>query len=98
MSIDRDAMREVLDRCRRMETRLTRFLELQGFDIGVRRPEWVEPGTIQVPSPSVALQACLAIVPLTWPPTQRIAIKCKQDLLAYLTPADEGVVYRAEPV
>ena len=70
----RDDAREVLDRVRRMETRLTRFLETQGFDTGVQRARW-ENGTIVIPTPLVALSECLAAIPVGW--TEAVPIEHK---------------------
>lgn len=53
---------EVLDRTRRIETRLTKFMEASGFDTKVRRPEWRGDG-IHVPSPSTSIKDCLSVIP-----------------------------------
>lgn len=56
---------EIMDRCRRIETRLTKYLEQQGFDTRVRRPEW-DDGDIIVPSLTVSVQDCVSVVPNNW--------------------------------
>ncbi len=58
-----DPMKELLDRCRRMETRLTRFLESQGFDTKARRPEFVK-GMVFIPSMACSIQDCISAVPI----------------------------------
>jgi hypothetical protein len=77
-------MKEVVDRCRRMETRLTRFLESQGFDTQVKRATWRGDGTIIVPSPSVALKEVLATIPSTWSRDVAIDIEHKGEILAWV--------------
>lgn len=54
-------MTEVVDRCRRMETRLTKYLESTGFDTGTKRPLWRD-GTIAAPSIDCTMRALLAVV------------------------------------
>lgn len=66
MSDQRDQMQEVLDRMRRMETRLTKFLMTMGFDTETHRPLWRD-GTIHLPSPSASLKSCLEVIPDSWP-------------------------------
>jgi hypothetical protein len=56
---------EIKDRCRRMETRLTRYMEAQGFDTTARPPTWRE-GEITIPSPAVSLKDILNVIPDTW--------------------------------
>lgn len=58
-------MQEVVDRCRRMETRLTRFLEAQGFDTQTRKPEWRN-GVIIVPSLGASLKDIHSVIPHEW--------------------------------
>lgn len=58
--------KEVLDRVRRMETRLTRYLESQGFDTKTRKPYWKADGTVVIPSLATSIADCLAVVPKDW--------------------------------
>ena len=76
-------MKEVVDRCRRMETRLTRFLESQGFDTQVKRATWRD-GTLVVPSPSVSLKEILATIPSHWSPEDGIRVEHKGETLAWV--------------
>lgn len=85
-------MKEVVDRCRRMETRLTRFLESQGFDTQVKRAMWRDDdpssaglrSTIVVPSPAVSLKEVLTTVPSYWSPSDGIRIEHKGETLAWV--------------
>lgn len=78
--------KEVMDRMRRMETRMTRFLELQGFDTKVKRPVW-EAGYVQVPSMACSLHDMLGAVPPEWPVDALVTVK-HQDavVLEFLLP------------
>lgn len=58
-------VQEAVDRSRRIETRLTRYLETIGFETGARKPVWVD-GAIEAPSPAISLLDCLAVVPDFW--------------------------------
>lgn len=64
---------ETLDRTRRIETRLTKYLEQTGFDTGIQRPTWGD-GKISVPTPACSLRDCLAVVPSDWPVDEEIEI------------------------
>lgn len=68
-----DQMKEIVDRCRRIETRITKFLETQGFDTKVRRPHW-QHGVITIPSMSCAMNDCLSVVPSDWDPNEEILV------------------------
>jgi hypothetical protein len=72
---------EVLDRTRRIETRLTRFMEAQGFDTQVRRPTWNN-GVIKVPSPETSLKDCMAVIPKNWNRDDPIAVMHKDSKVA----------------
>ena len=56
---------EVLDRTRRIETRLTKYMEATGFDTKVRRPTFAN-GIINVPTPATSLKDCLSVIPHDW--------------------------------
>ena len=58
-------LQEVVDRTRRTETRLTKYLEAIGFVTGARKPVW-QGGAIEVPSPATSLTDILSVVPDTW--------------------------------
>lgn len=58
-------VREIKDRSRRMETRLTRFLEVQGFDTKTRKPVWTF-GEVAIPSMECSIKDILDAVPKDW--------------------------------
>jgi hypothetical protein len=79
-------MKEVLDRCRRMETRLTRFLESQGFDTKARRPTFVK-GMLFIPSMACSIQDCVAAIPSD-ERGKEVGIYHQDDFIGYIrTPA-----------
>lgn len=57
--------KEILDRCRRIETRLTRWLEQQGFDTRSMRPIWRR-GTVHIHSLDTSVRDILSVVPKDW--------------------------------
>lgn len=71
---------EVLDRTRRIETRLTKFMEASGFDTKVRRPLWNGEAII-VPSPATSLRDCLSVIPADHSRTLSIPVYHKDELL-----------------
>lgn len=81
-----DPPSEVLDRVRRIETRLTMFLEASGFDTKVRRPLW--DGTrrrVIVPNPSTPLKDCVAAIPEAY--RGQVTVYCKDDLITTIIKA-----------
>lgn len=68
-----DANREVLDRVRRIETRLTKYLEAQGFDTGAVKPVWRD-GVVYLPSGACSIHDILRATPPNWPKDAPIAI------------------------
>ncbi len=58
-------MRSIVERCTRIETRLTRYMEAQGFDTQCKRPEWTG-GTVEIPSMACAVADILRVVPDDW--------------------------------
>lgn len=67
MSITTEQTKEIMDRMRRMETRMTRWLESQGFDTQTKRPVWDRRGVIHVPSMACSMRDLLDVIPPTWP-------------------------------
>lgn len=86
--ISPDDIREIKDRARRIETRLTRFLELNDFDTQTKRPSWVGEGRIEIPSPDCSIKSCLETIPIDW--KEEVEVWCKGDFVAFLDP-DQGV-------
>ncbi len=89
-------MQEVVDRCRRMETRLTRFLETQGFDTQVKRAEWrAQDGVVVVPSPSTSLKEILMMVPYEWDSSVPIRVEHKGETMAVFYVPQHRAAYSA---
>ena len=61
MCADKD-ISEVKDRCRRIETRLTRFLEAQGFDTQRKMPT-LRGNEVSIPSMECSLADILSVMP-----------------------------------
>jgi hypothetical protein len=82
---------ECVDRCRRVETRVTKFLEEQGFDTGVQRPVWGSTGYVDLPSPAVSMKDILATVPADWDRDEPVRVLHKGDTLGelYVGAADD---------
>jgi hypothetical protein len=74
---------ELRDRMRRIETRMTRFMEAHGFDTKIQRPQW-DHGFIHVPTASVSLKDCLDVIPAEWPRGTAVTVIVKQDELCTL--------------
>lgn len=55
---------ELLDRTRRIETRITRIGNHLGIDVGGSKPTWdPERQAIVLPTPNCSISDCLAIIP-----------------------------------
>lgn len=60
---------ELLDRVRRIETRVTKIGHHMGVDVGGGRPSWDERrGRIMLPSPNCSISECINVVPRGHPP------------------------------
>lgn len=75
-----EAIDEILDRSRRIETRIVKGFESLGGQTLSTPPRW-DHGTIQVPSPAVSLRDCLDTIPHDWPKGKPVVVKCKGDYL-----------------
>ena len=62
MTPERDRIGEIQDRLRRIETRLTKYMQERGFETQVQIPEFVK-GAIEIPSLDVRLKDILAAFP-----------------------------------
>jgi len=80
MTMSREETKEVLDRMRRVETRITKFLESQGFDTRVRRQTF-EDGTINIPSLACSIKEALSVVPAEWDKADELTIVHKDELV-----------------
>lgn len=62
-----EAIREIRDRSRRIESRLTALTQKLGFTTPAKRPVFnPDDGVVSVPSREVALDEVLAAIPPTW--------------------------------
>ena len=77
---DRANLLEVIQRCRRMETRLTRLLETEGIATGIQRPWWMD-GRVVIPSPMTTIDAILKTVPEKWPTAVDVSFKEEGDYI-----------------
>jgi hypothetical protein len=69
-------LKEIAERCRRIETRLTRYLEMQGVDAGGLKPIFVL-GEIRIPNKATSVQDCLNVIPPMWNPDEEIFVTHK---------------------
>ena len=74
--------RETSDRLRRLETRLTRFMEWSGFDTEVRRPQFYD-GVLDIPTDATSLRDCLLALPSDW--TSPVSLVQKGRVIATLS-------------
>jgi hypothetical protein len=74
--------REMFDRLRRIETRLTKYMEWQGFATGVHKPEFSE-GDVIIPSKAASLLDILTAVPDEWH-GREVRIYQERDMIARL--------------
>jgi hypothetical protein len=78
---DRASLLEVLQRSRRIETRLTRLLETEGIQTGIQRP-WLMNDQIMIPSPTTTLDAVLKCIPDGWSKPVPVFLKADQNFVA----------------
>lgn len=71
---DRANLLEVLQRSRRIETRLTRLLETEGISTGIQRPWWMD-DRVMIPSPMTTIDAILKVIPEGWPDPASIVLR-----------------------
>ena len=75
---------EVLDRVRRIETKLTKFIESQGVDSGARHPIWLSTnGSIHMQSLETSVKELLALIPPNWPRAVQVIHKGRTILNIY---------------
>ena len=56
--------KEMADRLRRIETRLTKYLEAQGFDTQAQKARWnYREEAVEIPSRNIALKEILECIP-----------------------------------
>ena len=76
---DRANLLEVLQRSRRIETKLTRLLETEGIQTGIQRP-WLINDQVMLPSTMTTLDAVLNCIPEGLKETQ-IALRDGQNIV-----------------
>jgi hypothetical protein len=67
-------VREVVERTRRIETRLTKYMEDRGFETKIKRPSWRNSCQVHVSSPSVSIADILATVPENWDREEEVLV------------------------
>lgn len=72
---------EAVERTRRIETRLTRYLTAIGHETGSRKPLWLGDGIVEAPSLGVSLLECVAAVPPEWDRDDEVTVMHKGQLL-----------------
>lgn len=88
---DAERLRDVSDRCRRIETRLTKFLEAHGHATIARLPEWRPTGEITIHDVGTPISEMLRVVPDSWNPKQEIIVNYrKQFMFALFLDEDSG--------
>jgi hypothetical protein len=88
---DSEILKELRDRARRTETRLTKYMEAQGFNTETAKCAWVpcrdpDEAYISIPSRQCALQDILAVIPPDVPESQLVAVYCKGDRITEVRP------------
>lgn len=78
-------IKEITDRCRRLETRLTKFMEYQGFDVQSKKPQFQnkpgETAEINIYSLHTSIQDCLEAIPDGWDTEEQINVKIKGEFV-----------------
>ena len=84
-----EQIKEIADRMRRLETRFTKFMELQGFDTKVRRPLFHD-GVVEIPSLACSLQDILGVIPTTWDQNDEVEVRHNDVFVVsiFATPSD----------
>lgn len=90
---DRKLVRETNDRVRRMETRLTNYLEQQGYDTGVKRCVFrgqAPTGQLlmDIPSPATSLKDVVAAIPPWARDGQQVQVFCGDETIATIIPPE----------
>jgi hypothetical protein len=76
----KDEVKETLDRVRRFETRFTKFLEANGFEVNVRKPTWGPPGRVDILSMATSVKDMLACVPSDWDIDEQVDVYHQNEL------------------
>ena len=78
--------REIRDRVRRVETRLTKLCEAMGVDAGGSKPVW-EDGRIELPNVSCSFRDVINSIPNDWPAEQAVPVVYRGVRIAVLRKA-----------
>lgn len=80
---------EVLDRVRRIETKLTAWLERHGGQTKSDRPTWAD-GVVEIPSLDISLRDILTTIPITWKlrSAEDIEVKLKGKRVCWIEPEE----------
>lgn len=93
MSTNNEAIRELVTRMRRVETRLTAYMVSQGVEVNAY-PRWVvtaeDDGYIDVPALTASLVACVSVVPKDYP-FDEVEVRCGGSRIAMLDMAGVGL-------
>lgn len=73
---------ELVDRTRRTETRLTKYLQERGFDTQTIKPIWLS-GVVAVPSRHCAISDIREVVPAGW--DGPVILRCKGDYIGQIS-------------
>lgn len=79
---------ELLDRTRRIETRLTTFLVSQGFEVHATMPVWSN-GVITIPSMGCSIRDIMKAIPEDWCSEDDVAVTHRGDAIAYIFPPEK---------
>jgi hypothetical protein len=78
-----EATQEVLDRVRRIETRVTKLGDHFGIELGGSRPSWSD-GSIYLPTPNCSIGSIVNLIPQGWPRQDGIDVFVGRDYLMTL--------------
>ena len=93
---DSEILKEIRDRTRRTETRLTKYMTHQGFDVETAKCVWVtspQPsgGYVAIPSRQCSIQEILAVIPPDVPDFPGVSVYCKGDWVTSVRPWRRGI-------
>ena len=83
--INADMIKETLDRTRRIETRLTKFVLAMGMDAGSEKPRWWN-GKVIVPSRQCSICDICAAIPINWASDSDIEVYVGDEFLGFYLP------------
>ncbi len=84
MTQERDRIGEIQDRLRRIETRLTKYMQERGFDTQVQEAAW-GPGYVIIPSVDIRLRDLLKAIPASYGWEDDLEVVHAGEVVAVLT-------------